>query len=63
LSLATNHPESLQHRGAANLQRCLKDKVDMMNRLQLALEENRLVYWCNLSPGCAATATMKFCYA
>lgn len=41
LSLATNHPESLQHRGASNLQRSLKSKVDMMNRLQLALEENR----------------------
>ncbi len=41
LSLATNHPQSLQHRGAANLQRSLKDKVEMMNRLQLALEENR----------------------
>nr|WP_318384740.1 EAL domain-containing protein [uncultured Enterobacter sp.] len=41
LSLATNHPESLQHRGAANLQRGLKDKVEMMNRLQRALEEDR----------------------
>lgn len=41
LSLATNHPEILQHRGAANLQRGLKDKVEMMNRLQQALEENR----------------------
>lgn len=41
LSLATNHPESLQRRGAANLQRALKSKVDMMNRLQQALEENR----------------------
>lgn len=41
LSLATNHPESLQHRGAANLQRGLKDKVEMMNRLQQALEEDR----------------------
>lgn len=41
LSLTTNHPEILQHRGAANLQRGLKDKVEMMNRLQQALEENR----------------------
>jgi EAL domain-containing protein (putative c-di-GMP-specific phosphodiesterase class I)/GGDEF domain-containing protein len=41
LSLATNHPESLQHRGAVNLQRSLKSKVDMMSRLQRALEENR----------------------
>ncbi|WP_039055859.1 EAL domain-containing protein [Enterobacter sp. Bisph1] len=43
LSLATNHPENLQNRGAANLQRGLKNKVDMMNRLQLALEENRFI--------------------
>lgn len=41
LSLATNHPESLQHRGAVNLQRSLKSKVEMMSRLQRALEENR----------------------
>ncbi|WP_437886961.1 EAL domain-containing protein [Phytobacter sp. V91] len=41
LSLATNHPESLQQRGAVNLQRSLKGKVDMMSRLQRALEENR----------------------
>ena len=41
LSLATNHPESLQHRGAVNLQRSLKTKVDMMGRLQRALEDNR----------------------
>ncbi|MGK9173340.1 sensor domain-containing phosphodiesterase [Yokenella regensburgei] len=41
LSLATNHPESLQQRGAVNLQRSLKSKVDMMSRLQRALEENR----------------------
>lgn len=40
LSLSTNHPESLQQRGAVNLQRSLKDKVDMMNRLQRALEQN-----------------------
>lgn len=43
LSLATNHPENLQNRGAANLQRSLKSKVDMMNRLQLALEENHFI--------------------
>ncbi|MGY5955940.1 putative signal transduction protein [Kosakonia sp. BK9b] len=41
LSLATNHPENLQNRGAENLQRCLRLKVDMMNRLQLALEQNQ----------------------
>lgn len=40
LSLATNHPENLQQRGAINLQRGLKDKVDMMNRLQRALEKD-----------------------
>ena len=40
LSLSTNHPESLQQRGAANLQRGLKDKVAMMNRLQRALDQN-----------------------
>ncbi|WLI75881.1 EAL domain-containing protein [Kosakonia sp. H02] len=43
LSLATNHPENLQNRGAANLQRGLKSKVDMMNRLQLALEQDHFV--------------------
>lgn len=43
LSLATTHPESLQHRGAATLQRGLKDKVEMMNRLQHALEADRFV--------------------
>jgi len=40
LSLASNHPENLQNRGAENLQRSLKSKVEMMNRLQLALEQN-----------------------
>lgn len=43
LSLATNHPENLQNRGATNLQRSLRLKVDMMNRLQLALEQNQFV--------------------
>jgi EAL domain-containing protein (putative c-di-GMP-specific phosphodiesterase class I)/GGDEF domain-containing protein len=38
LSIATNEPESLQRRGAAYLQRDLKDKVATMNRLQQALE-------------------------
>lgn len=37
-SLATGLPENLQHRNAAYLQQRLKDKVSMMNRLQLALE-------------------------
>lgn len=40
LSLSTNHPESLQQRDAAHLQRSLKDKVAMMNRLQRALDHN-----------------------
>ncbi|WP_368541643.1 EAL domain-containing protein [Enterobacter soli] len=41
LSLSTNHPENLQQRGAVHLQRSLKDKVAMMNRLQNALEHDR----------------------
>ena len=40
LSLSTCHPENLQQRGAINLQRGLKDKVEMMNRLQRALEHD-----------------------
>lgn len=40
LSLLTNHPESLQQRGATNLQRGLKDKMMMMTRIQSALEQN-----------------------
>lgn len=40
LSLATNAPENLQRRGAMHLQRDLKDKVAMMNRLQQALEHD-----------------------
>jgi len=40
LSLSTNHPENLQQRGAVHLQRSLKDKVAMMSRLQIALEQN-----------------------
>lgn len=41
LSLATNHPENLEQRGAINLQRGLKDKVAMMSRLQRALEKDQ----------------------
>lgn len=41
LSLATNMPESLQRRGVMHLQRDLKDRVAMMNRLQQALEHDR----------------------
>lgn len=40
LSLSTNHPENLQQRGAMHLQRTLKDKVAIMNRLQSALEHD-----------------------
>lgn len=41
LSLVTNHPESLQRRGAAHLQQALKGKICLMNRLQLALDNDR----------------------
>ncbi|ADO47535.1 EAL domain-containing protein [[Enterobacter] lignolyticus] len=41
LSLTTSHPESLQRSSAMRLQQRLKDKIAMMNRLQLALEEGR----------------------
>ena len=37
LSIVTNTPENMQRRGAMYLQRELKDKVAMMNRLQQAL--------------------------
>lgn len=40
LSLSTCHPENLQQRGAINMQRGLKDKVEMMNRVQRALEND-----------------------
>ncbi len=43
LSLSTNHPENLQQRGAVNLQRDLKGKVAMMNRLQRALEQDEFI--------------------
>lgn len=38
LSLSTHHPESLQRRGGNQLQRAVKIKVEMMNRLQVALD-------------------------
>lgn len=41
LSLVTGSPESLQHRNAMHLQQRLKDKIMMMNHLQLALEHNK----------------------
>ncbi|BDH44947.1 sensor domain-containing phosphodiesterase [Salmonella enterica subsp. enterica serovar Choleraesuis] len=40
-SLNTHHPESLQLQGSRHIQRAIKDKVDMMNRLQQALDEGR----------------------
>lgn len=43
LSLSTCHPENLQQRGALNMQRGLKDKVEMMNRVQRALENDAFV--------------------
>lgn len=60
LSLSTNHPESLQQRGAAHLQRSLKDKVAMMNRLQAALEGNQFVLVAQRYKPFAAIITMKF---
>ncbi|MFK3661573.1 EAL domain-containing protein [Scandinavium sp. NPDC088450] len=41
LSLVTGSPESLQHRNAMHLQQRLRDKVMMMNHLQLALEHGK----------------------
>lgn len=40
-SLNTHHPESLQLQGSRHIQRAIKDKVEMMNRLQHALDEGR----------------------
>lgn len=40
LSLITGLPESMQNRNAAHLQQRLKDKIKLMNQLQLALEQN-----------------------
>ena len=40
LSLSTCHPENLQQRGAINMQRGLKDKVEMRNRVEQALEND-----------------------
>lgn len=63
LSLATNSPENLQRRGVMHLQRDLKDKVAMMNRLQLALEHNRFFLMAQPILAYAATFIMKFCCA
>ena len=41
LSLITGSPESLQNRNAIHLQQRLKEKIKMMNQLQLALEHGK----------------------
>ncbi|WP_312581876.1 EAL domain-containing protein [Atlantibacter hermannii] len=41
VSLSTHHPESLQRRGGNHLQRTVKTKVEMMNRLQIALDNDQ----------------------
>lgn len=41
LSLSTHHPESVQRRGGNHLQRTVKTKVEMMNRLQIALDNGQ----------------------
>ncbi|XTZ39455.1 EAL domain-containing protein [Salmonella enterica] len=51
LSLATNQPENVQNRGAANLQRSLKNKINMMNHLQLALDQDGFVLMAQLIDG------------
>lgn len=40
LSLATHHPESLQRTGANHVQRAVKQKVEMMHRLQQAIDND-----------------------
>lgn len=39
LSLTTFHPESLQQQGASQVQNAVKNKVAMMNRLQVAIDD------------------------
>lgn len=51
LSIVTNAPENMQRRGAMYLQRELKDKVAMMNRLQQALEHNHFFLMAQLITG------------
>lgn len=51
LSLASNHPGNLLNRGAENLQRNLKSKVEMMSRLQRALEQDKFVLSAQLISG------------
>ncbi|WP_279047969.1 sensor domain-containing phosphodiesterase [Cedecea davisae] len=43
LSLSTQHPESLQQKGSNHVQNAVKRKVEMMNRLQSALDNNLFV--------------------
>ncbi|HEY3984750.1 sensor domain-containing phosphodiesterase [Cedecea sp.] len=43
LSLSTQHPESLQQKGSNHIQNAVKRKVEMMNRLQNALDGDRFV--------------------
>lgn len=40
LSLATHHPESLQRTGINQVQRAVKDKIEMMNRLQQTMDND-----------------------
>ncbi|MGS9102485.1 sensor domain-containing phosphodiesterase, partial [Salmonella enterica subsp. enterica serovar Infantis] len=47
LSLTTNAPEDLQRRGAMHLQRDLKCRIAMMNRLQQALEHDHFFLMSN----------------
>lgn len=51
ISLVTNRPENLQNRGVANLQRSLKSKAEMMNRLQKALEADHFLLMAQLISG------------
>lgn len=61
LSIATNAPESMQRRGAMHVQRDLKDKVAMMNRLQQALEHDRFCLMAQPIVGVRGMFITKFC--
>ncbi|HAZ54626.1 MAG TPA: sensor domain-containing phosphodiesterase, partial [Franconibacter helveticus] len=43
LSLTSNRPESMQDRGANHVQQAVKSKVEMLNQLQNALDNNQFV--------------------
>lgn len=43
LSLSTYHPENLQQQGSNQIQIAVKNKVEMMNRLQIALDGDNFV--------------------